>query len=272
MHKTFLITMSVYVNLRSTECKDIYSKNHGGNFKIELNEPLRLQGPWEVALAEMTYHAQAFPNLPPEHNTVQVTLKEQLQVYDTRDKVFRIRTWVWYENKWVYPDITDFPQETQFPATIDLPEKNYDWQDFKEAMEAIGKKHAEEITKPVTNITFTFTEHALIYKINSTLRTCFSFSRDLVKFLSLPETDIYQAPDTSYIFVGEIAYVKPLPPKEKFTIWSEDLNEELWAKINDIKIHIPKTSNTIEKFTSAIVNLTKATVYEKDVSFKFTYQ
>ena len=60
--------MSVYVNLRSTECKDIYSKNHGGNFKIELNEPLRLQGPWEVALAEMTYHAQAFPNLPPEHS------------------------------------------------------------------------------------------------------------------------------------------------------------------------------------------------------------
>ena len=124
----------------------------------------------------------------------------------------------------------------------------------------------------MTNITFTFTEHTLRYKIDSTLRTHFSFSLDLVKFLSLPEMDIYQAHDTSYYFVGEITYVKPIPPMEKFTIWPEDLTEELWAKINDIKIHIPKTSNTMEKFTSAIVNLTKGTAYEKEVSFKFTYQ
>src|SRR3977135_1861411 len=108
--------MSVYVNLRSTECKDIYSKNHGGNFKIELNEPLRLQGPWEVALAEMTYHAQAFPNLPPEHSTAQVTLQEQLQVYDTRDKVFRITTWVWYEKNGYTLTALTFLKKTRFPA------------------------------------------------------------------------------------------------------------------------------------------------------------
>ena len=121
---------------------------------------------------------------------MQVTLKEQLQVYDTKDKVFRIRTKVWYENEWVNSDSFDIPRETRFPSTIVLPEKNYDWQDFKEAMEAIGKKLEEGITKPVTNITFTFTEHALIYKIDSTLRTCFSFSLDLVKFLSLPAMDM----------------------------------------------------------------------------------
>ena len=57
--------MSYYVNLRSSECKDVYPKNHGGNYTIELDEPLRLDGgPWEVALAEMTYHAEPFPNLP----------------------------------------------------------------------------------------------------------------------------------------------------------------------------------------------------------------
>ena len=70
--------MSIYVNLRSSECKDIYAKNHGGNFKIELSEPLRLHGQWEAALAEMTYHTQSFPNIPKQHSNVHVTLQEQL--------------------------------------------------------------------------------------------------------------------------------------------------------------------------------------------------
>ena len=86
--------MSIYVNLRSTECKDIYAYNHGGHFTTELSEPLRLHDGWEVALAELTYHAQPFPNLPREHSTIQVSLKEQLQVYNTRHLDFNITTWV----------------------------------------------------------------------------------------------------------------------------------------------------------------------------------
>ena len=265
--------MSIYVNLRSSECKDIYSKNHGGNFKIELNEPLRLQGPWEVALAEMTYHAHAFPNLPHEHSAVQVTLKEQLQVYETRDQDFSIRTWVLYGDIWVCSDHFDIARESRFPHIIMLPKKNYDWQDFKEAMECIGKKQLErnQTPTPVTNLTFTFTEHALVCKIGSFLRTCFTFSPDLGKFLSLPKMDVFQAPGIN-VYAEEVAYVKPLLPQEKFIIWSEDLTTELWVKIDDVKIDIPKTSNTMEKFTSFMLNLTKGTVYEKLVSFEFRYE
>ena len=140
-------------------------------------------------------------------------------------------------------------------------------------MEGIGKKQLKrnQTLNPVTNLTFTFTEHALVCKIGSFLRTCFTFSPDLAKFLSLSKMDVYQAPGIN-VYVEEVAYVKPLLPQEKFIIWSEDLAEELWAKINDIKIRIPKTSNTIEKFISAIVNLTKGTAYEKYVSFEFTFK
>ena len=116
-------------------------------------------------------------------------------MHDTRDQNFSTRTWVWYENKWVYSDYFVIPKETQFPHIIMLPKKNCDWQDFKEAMECIGKKQLErnETPTPVTNLTFTFTEHALVCKIGSFLRNCFTFSPDLAKFLSLPTIDVYQA-------------------------------------------------------------------------------
>ena len=233
--------------MRSSECKDIYSKNHGGNFQIELNEPLRLQGSWEVALAEMTYHGQSFPNLPPQYASVQVTLKEQLQVYDTKDKDFRIRTWVWHDNKWVLSDSFEIPSETRFPHIIELPKKNYDWQEFKEAVEGIGKQQDEGTTQRVTNIKFAFKEHVLHYQIVSTLRTCFTFSQDLVEFLSLSESDVYQAPSINY-YHDDLAFVKPLLPCEKYIIWPEDLTDELWVKIDDTKFDIPKTSNNEEVY------------------------
>ena len=131
-------------------------------------------------------------------------------------------------------------------------------------MGVIGNEQLErnQTPNPVTKLTFAFTEQSLVCKIDSTLRTCFKFSPDLVKFLSLPIIDVYQAPERR-IYVEEVAYVKPLLPQETFIIWSEDLTDELWVKIDDTKIDIPKTSNTMEKFTSVILNLTRGTVYEK---------
>ena len=188
--------MSIYVHLRSSESKDYYSKNHGGNFKVELSEPLRMQGSWEVALAEMTYHAQAFPNLPVEYSSVKVTLKDWLRVYDTRDKFFYIRTWVYSNGKWISSESIDLPEESRFPHFCSLPSKNYDWEDFKNGIENMGKKLRSDIKTPVTKISLTFTgTDEIECKFESTMRACFEFSKDLVNFLSLSVESVYQAPD-----------------------------------------------------------------------------
>ena len=169
-----VITMSIYVNLRSSESKDYYSKNHGGNFKVELSEPLRLPGSWEVALAEMTYHAQAFPNLPVEHSSVKVTLKDWLRVYDTRDKSFYIRTWVHSNGKWIKSDSAELPAESWFPHICSLPPKNYDWEDFKNGIENMGKSNRYGANPPVTRISLTFTgTDEIECKFESTMRACF---------------------------------------------------------------------------------------------------
>src|SRR3984957_16917161 len=107
--------MSVYANLRLSECRDVYPNNHGGNFKIESNEPLRLHGEWEVALAEMTYHSQSFPNLPKEHSAVEVYSKKPLEVYDTRNLDLHISTYVAIKDKWQVSDYFEIEYAMQFP-------------------------------------------------------------------------------------------------------------------------------------------------------------
>lgn len=254
--------MSIYVNLRSSECKDIYSKNHGGNFSIELNEPLRLQGGWEVALAEMTYHAQAFPNLPAQYATVTVSSKRQLEVYDTKDKDFSIKTWVTHNGGWVLPDSDVIAKDIQFPHTTTLPKQNYTWEDFKQAMANITKTK-EGI---ITNLRFTFTDISLKCEMESDVRTCIEYSNDLVNFLSLKYADVYAQPGIRE-FEWNTPYTKPKLAKETPVLWDEDTCEELWLKIDDVKIDIPQI-NTKEKFIKAIANLTKGTMYEKLISFE----
>ena len=63
--------MSFYLSLSSRGSKDVFSNNHGGDFQTLLNHPLDLQtDAWEVALAEMTYSGQTFPNIQPEETLV----------------------------------------------------------------------------------------------------------------------------------------------------------------------------------------------------------
>lgn len=263
--------MSIYLNLRSSECKDIYSKNHGGNFKNELNEPLRLHGTWEVALAEMTYHAQAFPNLPKEYSTVTVSLKESLQVYNTINKDFHVKTQVKWNGKWVSSDFHEIDMETSFPHVRSLPQKNYDWQDFKDAMTGITKEYVEGRPKPITNLTFTFKEDKLSCTIDSTHRTYFSFSPDLVKFLTLTTTEVYQDPYQNK-FTDEISFKMPILPKDKFLIWPLEIEEDLWVQFGDLKIDIPRKSNTMVKFERFIGNMSNNTQYESIISFNLRHR
>jgi hypothetical protein len=74
INKTLFINMSFYLMLSSDGCKETFMNNHGGDFTVQLDKTLDMRGEsWEVALVDMIYTGQAFPNLPVED--VEITLK-----------------------------------------------------------------------------------------------------------------------------------------------------------------------------------------------------
>src|SRR6266849_8673668 len=71
------IMTSFYLTLNSDGSQDTHPTNSGGNFVIELYEELHMQGLWEVALVEMSYFGQHFPNLTSDYNKLEVSSKVQ---------------------------------------------------------------------------------------------------------------------------------------------------------------------------------------------------
>ena len=74
--------MSFYLTLSSDTSRDTFPNNHGGDFKIQLDHVLDMRSqPWEVALVEMQYTGQAFPNLSTENSkvTLQASGKPEFQ-------------------------------------------------------------------------------------------------------------------------------------------------------------------------------------------------
>ena len=56
--------MSFYLTLTSDGNSDTFPANHGGDFKVQLDQTLDMRHHnWEVALVEMLYTGQTFPNL-----------------------------------------------------------------------------------------------------------------------------------------------------------------------------------------------------------------
>ena len=68
-----LIMASFYLTVNSDGSLDTHPNNYGGNFKMELYEEMYLPGMWEMAVVEMSYFGQHFPNLPSHYNTIEVS-------------------------------------------------------------------------------------------------------------------------------------------------------------------------------------------------------
>src|SRR5277367_4009048 len=68
---------SFYHVLDSESNSSSRENNHGGDFTVDLHDELLLAGNWEVALAEMTYYGQHFPNLLHEHGEVSISRDEK---------------------------------------------------------------------------------------------------------------------------------------------------------------------------------------------------
>ena len=63
---------SYYHRISSDASLDTHPHNHGGDFTIEFYEQLYFPGKWEVALAEMAYYGQMFPNILHEQGEISI--------------------------------------------------------------------------------------------------------------------------------------------------------------------------------------------------------
>ena len=61
-----------YQSVSSDASTDVHPNNHGGDFTIELYDELYLPNQWEMALVEISYYAQHFPNLLSEYGEVSI--------------------------------------------------------------------------------------------------------------------------------------------------------------------------------------------------------
>src|SRR5271156_2876152 len=104
-----------------------------------------------------------------------------------------------------------------------------------------------------------------------THRTYVSFSPDLVKFLTLSTTEVYQDPYQNK-YTEEISFKMPILPKDKFLIWPLEIEEDLWGQLGDLKIDIPRKSNTMAKFKRFIENMPNDTQYESIISFNLRHR
>src|SRR5271156_1571156 len=131
--------MSFYVNVSSKDSLDIHPQNYGGDFQVELANPMVFNedDPWEVALTEMTYDAQGFPNVPVKFSQVKLEANRH-ELHNCIEKNFFIKAFVQVKRDvWHQSDSWKVHHTLRFPALV-LPKKYYSWQGFKDAIEAFG--------------------------------------------------------------------------------------------------------------------------------------
>src|SRR5271167_1506057 len=113
--------MSFYINLSSTDSADIHPQNYGGDFQVELPNPMIFDehDPWEVALAEMTYDAQGFPNIPVDYSEIKLEALNRDEVYDTTQMDLSITAYLQIRKMvWHFSDSEKLAENERFPKYV----------------------------------------------------------------------------------------------------------------------------------------------------------
>src|SRR5258708_36018689 len=122
-------SMSFYLNLNSSDSRDVHPQNYGGEFQVELADPLFFNehDPWEVALVEMTYDAQGFPNVQQEHTEIKVEALNRDNVYDAWHKDYSIRAILRAKKKTYWESDSENIEEHRRVPKYVLAKKYYTW-------------------------------------------------------------------------------------------------------------------------------------------------
>ena len=124
--------MFFYLTLSSDGCNETYSGNHSGDFTIELNQTLDMRSqPWEVALVDMIYTGQAFPNVSNKDSLITLNVLGKPKFHNdyiiTYEQTFNL--WLSFKS-WI-------DGKEYFKPKVYLTKKHYSWLTFIEEIKYI---------------------------------------------------------------------------------------------------------------------------------------
>ncbi len=136
-----------YVLVPSDSSMNLYSDNHGGNFKMQLGADKLLEGRWEVALSEIQF-AHTWYNMPVDTSVIVFSQRKRKGVLLTEGVIDYIK------DDFTKPENVDeikfsLPKGTYRSAdSITLKLKSY-------ALQEIGRRNREAGTDPYDRISYT---------------------------------------------------------------------------------------------------------------------
>src|SRR3981189_98875 len=155
-----LLLMSFYLTLSSDGCKETFPANHGGDFKVQLDNTLDMRGqPGEVALVDMLYTGQAFPNMPIADN--QVTLKGsgkpqfENDYFITFDQTLDL--WLTFKSERLSPGSPGGRRVVKY-ADFYLPRQHYSWTAFVDTVKRLCQVEFSMAHVNLSETEFQFTE------------------------------------------------------------------------------------------------------------------
>jgi hypothetical protein len=270
--------MSFYLNLSSKDSADVHPQNYGGDFQVELQTPLHFHehDRWEVALAEMTYDAQGFPNIPPEYSQIKFQALNRHSVYDATEMDLSITCFlrvVRYQSfkaePWIESDNEKVLQKRRLNKYV-LPKKCYTWQGFKDALKALGEVTSETYISYAINLTDTQLE--LKYS-TAAYEAKWVFSKDLVKLLSLEKDTVEVSYARTSFLTGtlQVNYTKPSMPSEG-VIFPASSNHPFYIEIKDhARFNIPHSNYTIQELAKNFPLLTSHGGFAHRMRLTFEY-
>src|SRR6266566_1723143 len=159
------MSSSFYEYIDSDTSKDTHPNNHGGNFLVQLQENMYLPGQWEVALVEMSYRGQNFPNISQNnlkvvlyHNGKRSYLIKFIATYDEIYDCYFVTSNIYKKDLKVQRGALAFQWENE--RIHQLEKKHYTWNSFKQMINEyeisviIDKNRKYSVKFEITDTTF----------------------------------------------------------------------------------------------------------------------
>ena len=165
--------MSFFVNLTSNQSDHIFPNNHPSDFYAELYEPLELEEEWQVALADISYCGQRFPNI--KRNEGIVTLK--LPGKQTFGEI--VVTYMQCDDIYIKVDVNkEIGGSTDYNnlEKIGIRRSHYSWNEIKIELVKATERFNMQSSNRNEIVTMEINDESLKLKVNSINHSIYKFT------------------------------------------------------------------------------------------------
>jgi len=236
-----------YQSVSSDASTDVHPNNHGGDFTIELYDELYLPNQWEMALVEISYYGQHFPNVLSEYGGVSIC-------YNGKDRYATNFVLQYDESKYMRVFIKDGrnpKRATQY--TWDMPALHYSWKQLKNHFD----KWVLNGDAGQYRVTFRLRKDVLEIHAKTGLYPIeVSFDGKLAKLFSIDNTKrlaAFAANKNEYV---PVTIKKPAEIHDESTaLFEPDDKGDLWIRVNYYKKEIPSLYWTVDSLNKAFQHI-----------------